>query len=129
MLEEACHELDLVANVQGSRAGVSYERYITALREQGSLRDEEERVGMQVEGMEQLITTLAIALPNADSHPPYIQLCRELGERKERIKRVVSTITAQYALSAGVATHNTCMFACSESRDTEVGRHHEKGIQ
>ena len=30
------------------------------------------------------MTTLGIALPNADSHLPYQQLRRELGERKEQ---------------------------------------------
>ena len=92
MLEDACHELDLAAKCDGSQAGASYHRHIEALREKSTLKEKEERLDMQVDGMQQLVTSLGIALPNAASLPAYKQLCTGLAERRETLKEVVSTI-------------------------------------
>ena len=48
LLEEACHKLDLKAQFQGSQAGASYHRYISALRQQRALKEDEERLVIQV---------------------------------------------------------------------------------
>ena len=69
LLEEACHELDLAVQLSDSQAGASYNHYITALRQQSALKEREERLAMQVNGMEQLVTSLSIALPNAAMLP------------------------------------------------------------
>ena len=84
LLEEECHELDLVAVLPPTEAGPTYERYTTLLRKQSTLQEEEEKVAVQVEGMEQLVTVLGIALPNASSYLPYQQLCREVLVHKEK---------------------------------------------
>ena len=91
LFEEACHELDLAAHISVDVAGATYGRYASALRQQSKLKEEEGRVEMQVSGMEQLVTSLGIALPNAGSQPVYQQLCSELGVRKARLQKVVST--------------------------------------
>ena len=97
LLEEACHELDLTAKFSDSQAGSTYDRYITALRQQSSLKESEERLAMQHRGLEQLVTSLGIALPNAvSSLPSYRQLCTELAERKDRLKRVVNSVIYIY---------------------------------
>ena len=90
LFEEACHELDLTAHVSADAAGATYGRYAASLKQQSELKEEEGRVEMQVSGMEQLVTSLAIALPNAGSQHAYQQLCSELGARKARLQKVVS---------------------------------------
>lgn len=45
----------------------------------------------QVEGMEQLVTTVSLALPGAVAQPAYRHLCQELMNRRERLKKVVNS--------------------------------------
>ena len=56
LLEDACHQLDLIVKFSDSRAGGSYEQYLNATRQQTILKENEERLTSQVEGMKQLIT-------------------------------------------------------------------------
>ena len=84
--------MDIAAKFSTIQAGATYQRYVAALREQSALKESEERLAVQVTGLEQLVTSLAIALPGAVSQPAYQQLCKEVAERRERLKRVVSNI-------------------------------------
>ena len=44
LLEDACHHLDLTAELTGSAGGRSFERYSAAIRQQRGLRDEEHSI-------------------------------------------------------------------------------------
>ena len=90
LLEEACHELDVKAQLQDSQAGASYDRYISALRQQSALKEDQERLAVQVNSLEQLVTLLGITLPSAASQPAYNHLCSEVAERREKLKKVVN---------------------------------------
>ena len=98
LFEEACHKLDLAAHVIGDAAGTTYSKYASALKQQSKLKEEEGKLKMQVGGMEQLVTSLAIALPKAETHLAYQQLCSELGARNARLQKVVSTGNAWYSI-------------------------------
>ena len=91
LLEDACHELDLIVKFSDSRAGSSYERHLNATRQQKTLKETEERLMSQVEGMEQLVTSVSLALPGAVAQPAYRRLCQELMNRRERLKKVVNS--------------------------------------
>ena len=122
MLEDACHELDLAAKFRDSGAGASYANYITALRQQSTLKESEERLAMQVRGMEQLVTSMSLALPAASSLPAYQQLCTELAKRRDRQKSVVIT-----ACSTNLPQYTS--HTSTERGDREVGNHAEKAVQ
>lgn len=120
LFEEACHELDLTAHVSVDVAGAIYGRYASALRQQSKLKEEEGRVEMQVSGMEQLVTSLGIALPNAGSQPAYQQLCSELGARKARLQKVVSTCIYRKCMVFHLMSTNVYVHMTIECRDTEA---------
>lgn len=109
LLEDQCHELDIVAKVGSRQAGASYEAHIASLRQQSILKEETERVERQVAGMEQLITTLAIALPNANSHTPYQQFCQQLCEKKDKLKKMVSiSVQCEVTTTTGQKLPQNC---------------------
>ena len=87
--EDACHELDLAAKFRDDQAGGTFDRYLSAVRQQNTLRESTERLKAQVEGMEQLVTAISIALPAASSQPAYSHLCCELQHRRQRLKSLV----------------------------------------
>ena len=123
LFEEACHELDLTAHVSADVAGATYGRYASALRQQSELKEEEGRVELQASGMEQLVTSLGIALPNAESQPAYQQLCSELGARKARLQKVVSYCRKWMVFHLMSTNVYACMhmtICMIESRDTEA---------
>lgn len=64
MLENACHELDLAAaDVTGSLGGASFDKYTSALKRYFALKDELEKQIHVVNLLDQLITYLALTLP------------------------------------------------------------------
>ena len=61
LLEDACHHLDLTAQLNGSVGGRSFERYLAALRQQRALKDEEYSTNNQLAILEQSVTyTMAV---------------------------------------------------------------------
>ena len=124
LFEEACHELDAVAHFKDDVGGASFVKYSSSLREQNKLKEEEERIKKQVSGMEQLITVLGLALPNADSHLPYQQLVLELRSRKDRLQKVVST---KFMVPFCIPLLDSLV--TSGSRDRKAGESDEEGVQ
>ena len=116
LLEEECHELDVMVKFQASQAGASYDRYVSALRQQSTRKEDEGRLAVQVNGLEQLVTLLGITLPNAASQPAYQQLCRQVAERRERLKKVVN-ITSKINVNSLINNH-TCIN--TERGDKEI---------
>lgn len=80
----------MAVKFRDSRVGASYDHYFTALRQPTHLRETEERLKSQIDGIEQLVTSVAIALPGTTAQPAYQHLCNELHERRERLKTVVN---------------------------------------
>ena len=89
LLEDACHELDVATKFRDNQAGGTFDCYHSAVRQQNTLRESTERLKAQVEGMEQLVTAISIALPAASSQPAYSHLCCELQHRRQRLKSLV----------------------------------------
>ena len=83
LLEDACHKLDLAVEFRDSQPGASYDCYFTALKQQTHLRETEDRLKSQIDGMEQLVTSAVIAFPGATAQPAY-QQCAMNYMREER---------------------------------------------
>ena len=92
-VEDACHHLDLTAELQGAEAGVSYERYSTALRQQTAYKDEAHSIKSQLRVLEQSATYAMIANPNIALLPVFSQLTSEITTRKQKLQHLVSDMT------------------------------------
>lgn len=96
LLEDACHHLDLTAELNGSEGGRSFERYSTALRQQRALKDEEHSVKGQLAILEQSATYTMAVNPNIASLPVFHQLVTEIATRKRRLQQLVSEFETQF---------------------------------
>ena len=82
LLEDACHHLDLTAELTGSAGGQSFEPYSAAIRQQRGLRDEEHSINNQLALLEQSATYTMAVNPNIASLPVFHQLTMEIATRK-----------------------------------------------
>ncbi len=74
MLENGCHELDLAAaEVTGSLGGASFDKYSSALKRFFELKDELEKQQLVVTQLDQVITYLALTLPEGS---PALEIVR-----------------------------------------------------
>ena len=65
LLEDSCHELDVLAEMHGSsEVGPSYERHVTALRQQRAFKDEAHVVKYNLEVLEQVAMYILTTAPN-----------------------------------------------------------------
>lgn len=83
LLEDACHQLDLSASLQGSECGPSYERYSSALGKLTNLKDELSRLQNELTVLEQTFTFLAATLPNASANLQFLSLITQVGQKEE----------------------------------------------
>ena len=90
LLEDECHKLDLSAELQGSEAGCSYERYISALRQQRAYKDEEHKIKYNLRVLEQVATYTLTMAPNISSLPVFRQLSSEISTKREQLQHLVS---------------------------------------
>ena len=63
LLDDACHQLDLSASLQGSECGPSYQRYSAPLGKLTNFKDELSRLENELTVLEQIVTFLAATLP------------------------------------------------------------------
>ena len=63
-VEEACHQLDLSANLQGSDCGPSYERYSTALSKLTNIKDERLQLQIELNMLKQIVAFTAASAAN-----------------------------------------------------------------
>ena len=93
LLEDACHELDVVASLQltSSGAGSTYNRYREALQRQSTLRDRITRTKTQISGFEQILTLTVVSLPPGAVQTTTLiqQITNEISERKKRVQEMV----------------------------------------
>ena len=82
LLEDACHHLDLTAELTGSAGGRSFEPYSAAIHQQRGLRDEEHSINNQLALLEQSATYTMAVNPNITSLPVFHQLTMEIATRK-----------------------------------------------
>ena len=90
LLEDACHHLDLTAQLNDSVGGRSFERYSAALHQQRALKDEEYSTNNQLAILEQSATYTMAVNPNIASLPVFQQLTMEIATRKRRLQQLVS---------------------------------------
>ena len=85
LLEDACHQLGIVASHQltSSGAGSTYNRYREALQSQSTLRDRITRTKTQISGFEQTLALTIVSLPSDNHSNP------EITERKKRVEEMV----------------------------------------
>lgn len=82
--------MDLLAELQGSGEGRSYEKYVTALRHQRALKDEEHVTKYNLSVLEQVATYTLTTAPNTASLPAFTQVTSEIARKKEQLKQLVS---------------------------------------
>lgn len=93
LLEDRCHELDLLAELQGSgEAGRSYERYVTALRQQRALKDQAHICEYNLKVLEQVATYTLTTAPSMASLPEFHRVTSEITNKKEQLQQLVSLI-------------------------------------
>ena len=91
LLEDCCHELDVLAELQGSsEAGCSYERYVKALCQQRALKDEAHIVEYNLKVLEQVATYTLATAPNMASLPVFQQVTSEMASKRNRLQHLVS---------------------------------------
>ena len=90
LLEDSCHELDLLAELQGSDAGCSYKHYITALRQQRALKDDAHVLEYNLKVLEQVATYTLTTAPNLASVPAFQQVTSEITRKREQLQHLVS---------------------------------------
>ena len=78
LLEDACHELDVVASLQVTSSGAG-STYREALQGQSTLRDSITRTKTEISGFEQILTLTVVSL-HPDNHSTSM---RSLKERRE----------------------------------------------
>lgn len=91
-MEEACHEMDLrlasQTGSQGSIGGVSFESYVGVLHQLFSLKEESEKQTQVVALLEQLVTYLALTLP--EDSPAVDQVRTEARDQRKLLQNVVN---------------------------------------
>ena len=92
LLENACHDLDLTAHMQGTEDfEPSYQRYSATLNQLTQLKDEQLAQKTTLERLEQLLTHgLATGLFTL-SHPLFSQGVSAVQATKSRLQHLVST--------------------------------------
>ena len=90
LLENACHELDLTAHMQGTEdCGPSFQRFATALDRLTELKDERLALKDTKEQLEQLLTHgLATGVLTA-STPLLLQALQDLQATNSRLQQLV----------------------------------------
>ena len=96
LLEDACHRLDLTAELNGSAGGRSFERYSATLRQQRALKDVEHSIHNEVAILEQTATYTMAVNPNVASLPIFQELTTEIATRKRRLQQLVSPFESQF---------------------------------
>ena len=91
LLEDACHQLDLSASLQGGDCGPSYERYSEAFCQLRKLKDEVDQLQSGLAVLEQILTFTVATSANAPSNPLFTSLASEVASMKEKKKKHVST--------------------------------------
>ena len=89
LLEDHCHELDLLAELQGSEGGKSYDRYVRALCRQRTLKDEAHVVEYNLKVLEQVATYTLTTAPSMASLPAFHQTTAEITSKKEELRHLV----------------------------------------
>lgn len=90
LLEDACHQLDLSASLQGGDYGPSYERYSEALYQQRKLKDEVHQLQSGLLVLEQILTFTVATSADAHSNPLFTSLASEVANMKDKKKKHVS---------------------------------------
>ena len=93
LLEDACHELDVLATQQQTMAtaGSSFVRYTEALQTQSTLRDRITTVKSQISCLEQLFTLILVTFPpsTGQTNPVLQQIASEIGTKKKEAEEMV----------------------------------------
>ena len=84
--------MDLLAELQGSGEGRSYENYVTALRQQRALKDEVHISEYNLRVLEQVATYTLTTAPSTASLPAFTQVTSEIARKKEQLKQLVSKL-------------------------------------
>ena len=90
LLEDECHELDLVHAIHGAQTGPSYERYIAALWRKRNIEEDIRVLRDYMHQLDQLVTLASIALPNPTTNVQYRNLCAIVATKKHRVQELVS---------------------------------------
>ena len=90
LLEDACHQLDLSASLQGSDCGPSYERYSAALSNLTNIKDKQLRLQNELNVLEQIVTFTAATAANATTNPLFNNLASTVASMKEKKKKHVN---------------------------------------
>lgn len=95
LLEEACHSLDLQvahdSSSNDSESGESFARYSAALAKLSAKERELQSRKQHAEAVEQIITYLALVLPNPESNQQLVSVRQEVVEGRQQIEALVST--------------------------------------
>ena len=125
LLENACHELDLTAHMQGiDDCGPSYRRY-SALHQLTELKDEQNTLKDGLQLLEQLLTYALVTGVYSASNPVFAQAVVDIQTTNTRLQHLVSnTITAQ--ISDIHFYHVHCLHVAN--RDSSATGNLEEGV-
>ena len=94
LLEDACHELDVLAPLQQTtgNAGSSFIKYTEALQTQSTLRDGITTIKTHIDSLEQLLTLMAITLPPGTVQTIVLeQIASEVTAKKKEVEEMVQS--------------------------------------
>ena len=99
LLENACHELELTAHMQGTEDfGPSYRRYSAALQQLTELKDEQLGLTNGLQQLEQLLTHGLVTGVFTASHPILLQALRDIQSSKTWLQQLVSILNPNILL-------------------------------
>ena len=91
LLENACHDLDLRAHMQGTEDhGPSYQRYADALQQLTQHKDEELSLRNGLQMLQQLLTHGLVSGAFTASHPTFADAVASIQSTQTRIQQLVS---------------------------------------
>ena len=100
----------MLAELHGSgEVGRSYERYVTALRQQRALKDEERIVKHSLKVLEQVAAYILTTAPNMASLPAFQQATAEIANKREQKQHLVSLTSnmLEFCSIYTLITHNS----------------------
>lgn len=92
LLENSCHELDVLGLLQGVDGDNAYEQYVRSYRREVELADMCDKVRAETAVLEQLVTvfTLTISIAANPSHITYLgQLQTAVSDKKKELEDMV----------------------------------------
>ncbi len=106
-MEEECHLLDLELATQTAPQATDrqmFVQYSTLVKELGQLENKRNELRQYTDTLQQALTTLAIQLPNPETHPQFQALRQEARSANGELKDAVG-----FSMSSSYDLFGTCV--------------------